>query len=149
MIGRVLSADVVVQDPMSSRQHARFVRDGFGWVEDLSSSNVCLNGRRLLEATRISDGDVLSIGQTTFYVEGKATVETRPVQWTQSVNTVLDELKSGNNAEAMSGVRTSLLLQERCTTFEQLCTQFIDFVQSQFPIQGVALWTSNSQWFGI
>ena len=35
VIGRALTADVVVQDPMSSRQHARFfIRDGFGWVED-------------------------------------------------------------------------------------------------------------------
>ena len=150
VIGRALTADVVVQDPMSSRQHARFfIRDGFGWVEDLNSSNGSfLNGRRLLEATRISDGDVLSIGQTTFYVDAKVTPQTRPLQWTEAVSDVLDNVKQDNNTEAIPGVRTSLLLQKRCTTFEQLCAQLVEFVQSQFPIQGVALWISSSQWYG-
>ena len=150
VIGRALNVDVVVQDPMSSRQHARFfVRDGFGWVEDLNSSNGSfLNGRRLLEATRISDGDVLSIGQTTFYVEGNPTVEPRPLQWTQSVIDVLDDLKNERSTESISHVRTHLLLQDRCTTFEQLCAKLIGFVESQFPVQSVALWTSSSQWFG-
>ena len=115
VIGRALNVDLVVQDPMSSRQHARFfMRDGFGWVEDLNSSNGSfLNGRRLLEATRISDGDVLSIGQTTFYVDGKPIVETRPLQWTQSISDVLDDLKSERSSESISNVRTHLLLQER------------------------------------
>ena len=36
------------------------------------------NGRRLLEATRISDGDILSIGQTTFDVDANETTQTRP-----------------------------------------------------------------------
>ena len=150
VIGRALTADMVVQDPMSSRQHARFfVKDGFGWVEDLNSSNGSfLNGRRLLEATRISDGDVLSIGQTTFYVDAKITTQTRPLQWTEAVGDVLDRLKQDKNTEAISGVRTSLLLQDRCTTFEQLCAQLLEFVQSQFPVEGVALWISSSQWFG-
>lgn len=150
VIGRALNVDVVVQDPMSSRQHARFfVRDGFGWVEDLNSSNGSfLNGRRLLEATRISDGDVLSIGQTTFYVDGKPIVEIRPLQWTQSISDVLDDLKSERGNESISNVRTHLLLQERCTTFERLCAQLIDLVGSHFPVQSVALWTSSSQWFG-
>ena len=150
VIGRALNVDLVVQDPMSSRQHARFfMRDGFGWVEDLNSSNGSfLNGRRLLEATRISDGDVLSIGQTTFYVDGKPIVENRPLQWTQSISDVLDDLKNERRSESISNVRTHLLLQERCTNFERLCAQLIDFVGSHFPVQSVALWTSSSQWFG-
>ena len=43
-----------------------FIRDGYGWVEDLNSSNGSfLNGRRLLEATH-TDGDILQLVRPPF-----------------------------------------------------------------------------------
>ena len=150
VIGRALTADVVVQDPMSSRQHARFfIQEGFGWVEDLNSSNGSfLNGRRLLEATRIADGDVLSIGQLSFYGVADSTSEPSSLQWSQTIGSILADIKNGVQGQVVSGVQTALLLQTPSHTFEELCDRFIELIQSRFPVQSVDLWMSDSQRFG-
>ena len=148
VIGRALSADVVVQDPMSSRQHVRFfIRDGFGWVEDLNSSNGSfLNGRRLLEATRIADGDVLSIGQTSFYVTEDSS-EIPSLQWTKTIDSVLEEIKDSVQGQSVSRIHSTLLLQERSRTFDQLCSQLLELVRANFPVHLVELWMAPSQRF--
>lgn len=70
VIGRALDCDIVLKDLLSSRMHVRFyMEEGEYIVEDLGSSNGSfLNGRRLLERTVVQNGDVLSIGQSKFYV---------------------------------------------------------------------------------
>ena len=70
VIGRALDCDIVLKDLLSSRMHVRFyMEDGDYIIEDLGSSNGSfLNGRRLLERTVVQNGDVLSIGQSKFYV---------------------------------------------------------------------------------
>jgi predicted component of type VI protein secretion system len=62
---------LVVPDDDISREHAEFERRWDGvFVRDLDSKNgVLLMGERLAGERRLSDGDVLRLGQTTFRLE--------------------------------------------------------------------------------
>jgi hypothetical protein len=58
-------------DEFASAQHARFEskRDGL-WVEDIGSTNgTFVNGARVTTPRRLSNGDVVRVGQTDFRVE--------------------------------------------------------------------------------
>jgi FHA domain-containing protein len=58
-------------DDFASAQHARFEsrRDGL-WVEDIGSTNgTFVNGARVTTPRRLSQGDVVRVGQTDFRVE--------------------------------------------------------------------------------
>lgn len=66
-IGRSSSNDVVLEDGRVSRRHALVHRQGDAehWVIDLGSGNgTYLNGRRVTLATRINDGDGITVGAT-------------------------------------------------------------------------------------
>jgi hypothetical protein len=95
-----------------------------------------------LEATRVSDGDVLSIGQSTFYVESGFQKSLAPHRWVKNVLEVLDDVKQGS--ASVENVERLLFL-ERTRNFEQLCIQFMTFLQQAFPIKSAQLWTSSSQ----
>jgi pSer/pThr/pTyr-binding forkhead associated (FHA) protein len=75
-IGRGEEADIVLNDPMSSRVHAaiRYWDDIFV-VRDMGSSNgTLLNGKKV-EVAKLTPGDVLKVGNTEFSVaaeEGSA-----------------------------------------------------------------------------
>ena len=157
VIGRSLSLDIVVSDPMSSRMHARFfVKDGCGWVEDLGSSNGSfLNGRRLLEATRIAVGDVLSIGQSTFYVESRAERSTHQPEspsWVKSIHDVVKELprdlrvEEGALAQRPLGnsVLVQLLYQPIVETRNQLCEQYFQLLKSIVKASEAQIWMSTT-----
>lgn len=156
VIGRSLSLDIVVSDPMSSRMHARFfVKDGCGWVEDLGSSNGSfLNGRRLLEATRIAVGDVLSIGQSTFYVESRIERIHQPESpsWVKSIHDVVKELprdlrvEEGALAQRPLGnsVLVQLLYQPIVETRNQLCEQYIQLLKSIVKASETQIWMSTT-----
>lgn len=65
LLGRSPSVDLVIEDPLASRRHARLsVRVGSVTIEDLDSINgVYVNGERLGDAPRLlEDGDLLVIG---------------------------------------------------------------------------------------
>ena len=67
-IGRSRDADCVLQDPNVSRHHAELRRSPRGdWtIADLGSTNgVKVNGRRVA-STRLSPGDQVTVGTTTF-----------------------------------------------------------------------------------
>jgi hypothetical protein len=67
-IGRSKSAQCVLPDPNVSRQHAELRRSDSGdWqIVDLGSTNgVKVNGRRVA-STRLSPGDQVTVGTTTF-----------------------------------------------------------------------------------
>jgi Protein of unknown function (DUF3662)/FHA domain len=67
-IGRSKSADCVLGDPNVSRRHAELRRSQTGdWtIADLGSTNgVKVNGRRV-SSTRLSPGDQVTLGTTTF-----------------------------------------------------------------------------------
>lgn len=70
LLGRE-GADVIVDDPEVSRQHA-LVRpvDGVLELTDLGSVNgTYVNGERIHEPVRLADGDVVSLGRHTFEAE--------------------------------------------------------------------------------
>jgi predicted component of type VI protein secretion system len=64
LIGRALTCDVVIQDPLVSREHA-LIRIGCDevLVEDLGSANgVYVNNARIFEAYQLCDGDRILVG---------------------------------------------------------------------------------------
>jgi sigma-B regulation protein RsbU (phosphoserine phosphatase) len=80
VVGRSSKADLVLSDRFLSRQHARFYREGDGWmVEDLGSRNTTLlNGRPLAVPGRVSAGDLVKLSETVIAIEGFDTAASRP-----------------------------------------------------------------------
>ncbi len=70
-VGRSLRADIVLNDEAASREHARLRPEGITVViEDLDSSNgTWVNGERIEIATRLEEGDVVQIGDTTMSLQ--------------------------------------------------------------------------------
>ncbi|HEY6558991.1 MAG TPA: sigma 54-interacting transcriptional regulator [Polyangiaceae bacterium] len=64
VLGREPPAEVVVDDPSISRQHARFMlRQGEIWVEDLDSRNGTFVAERRVREQRLEPGDEVSVGR--------------------------------------------------------------------------------------
>ena len=63
LIGRLNSADLILDDPAVSRIHAKIVRDSDGDVlVDLeSSTGTCVNGE-MIRRHALADGDVIEMG---------------------------------------------------------------------------------------
>ncbi|HSD25692.1 MAG TPA: SpoIIE family protein phosphatase, partial [Vicinamibacteria bacterium] len=80
VVGRSSKADLVLSDRFLSRQHARFYREGEGWmVEDLGSRNTTLlNGRPLAVPSRVSLGDLVKLSETVISVEGFDAAPSQP-----------------------------------------------------------------------
>ncbi len=80
VVGRSSKADLVLSDRFLSRQHARFYREGEGWmVEDLGSRNTTLlNGRPLAVPARVSAGDLVKLSETVIAIEGFDAEPSRP-----------------------------------------------------------------------
>lgn len=83
-IGRDAANSLVLDDPLVSHRHAKAVRSGDGVdVTDLGSLNgIQLNGRPVTRA-HVAPGDVLTIGHSSFEVDGGQLV--RKVQRTASL----------------------------------------------------------------
>ncbi|WP_040804626.1 FHA domain-containing protein [Nocardia concava] len=80
-IGRTSDNEIVVNDPMASRRHARLVPDREGLaIEDLNSANgTFVNGRREQRAL-LRERDIVTIGNVDFVVqEGTLVHRQRPV----------------------------------------------------------------------
>lgn len=73
-IGRASTNTVVLEDDYVSNEHALLMLRGQQWwLEDLNSRNgTLLNGAPLTEATVVSPGDVIVIGNTQLRVEPSA-----------------------------------------------------------------------------
>ena len=78
-IGRTPDNDIVVSDVLASRRHARLTSSPQGLLlEDLGSVNgTFVNGRRVM-AHRLSDGDVVTIGNSDFVTADGGLVRGRP-----------------------------------------------------------------------
>ena len=65
-VGRGRSADLVIDDPTVSREHASLSVEGMTLViQDLGSSNgVLVNGSRIEDARRLGAGDLIQLGAT-------------------------------------------------------------------------------------
>ncbi|NDK89357.1 FHA domain-containing protein [Gordonia desulfuricans] len=70
-IGRTPDNDIVVSDVLASRRHARVLTQADGlYIEDLGSVNgTYVNGHRV-QRTRLTDGNVVTIGNSDFVVSG-------------------------------------------------------------------------------
>jgi len=70
-IGRRADADVVIDDASVSRRHAQLIRRGDAWyVADIGSRNgTTLNGQAVTREVRLSDGDVLELGEARLTVQ--------------------------------------------------------------------------------
>jgi len=79
-VGRSSKADLVLSDRFLSRQHARFFREGDGWVvEDLGSRNTTLlNGRPLATPARLNAGDQVKLSETVISIEGFDATSSKP-----------------------------------------------------------------------
>ncbi|AZG46869.1 ATP-binding cassette domain-containing protein [Gordonia insulae] len=77
-IGRTSGNDIVVDDMLASRHHARLSGHPGGLlIEDVGSSNgTYLDGRRI-DRSLLTDGAVVTIGNTDFHVRGGALVRSR------------------------------------------------------------------------
>lgn len=63
MIGRAQTADIVLNYPAISRQHARlFQVNNEYWLMDMGSTNGTMVNGRYIESIRLSDHDVLTVG---------------------------------------------------------------------------------------
>lgn len=91
MLGRVLPADIVVDDPRVSGRHALLRPDGDAiQVEDIGSSNgTFVRGERITGPSVLAPGDEMRVGDTTLRVEGKTTTvaDQEPTHWSLSVRT--------------------------------------------------------------
>lgn len=74
-IGRRADSDMVVADPLVSRAHATLVTTGAGLVivDNDSINGTFVNGRRIVRSA-LSDGDVVTFGNTDFTVAGRTLV---------------------------------------------------------------------------
>src|SRR5690349_11466900 len=64
MVGRDVGCMLRFNDPAVSRRHLRFIRrEDDVFVEDLQSANgTLLNGRRVIGAIRLREGDLIQVG---------------------------------------------------------------------------------------
>ena len=70
IIGRGASCNIRFKDPSVSREHVRVVViDGRAAAANLSSNGTMLNARRMLEPTRLREGDELRLGFQSMRVE--------------------------------------------------------------------------------
>lgn len=67
-LGRQGDNDIVIKDPFVSKKHFKIVEDeGEYYLEDLNSSNgTFLNGQRIEDMVKLSNGDRISIGNVEF-----------------------------------------------------------------------------------
>lgn len=67
-LGRQGDNDIVIKDPFVSKKHFKIVEDeGEYYLEDLNSSNgTFLNGQRIEDMVKLSNGDRISIGNIEF-----------------------------------------------------------------------------------
>jgi len=72
VIGRSSDCDLVLEDVMVSRRHARIQqKDGKVWIEDLNSSNgVYLNGKKISSKQQVTEKDKVRIGLFSFSLSG-------------------------------------------------------------------------------
>jgi hypothetical protein len=76
VIGRIAGNDVVLDwDPQVSRSHAQLERVGTDWTladDGLSRNGSHVNGERILGRRRLTDGDIVRVGQTTIVFRASA-----------------------------------------------------------------------------
>jgi len=82
IIGRSRACDVVVDDPLASRQHAAVeIRERTTTLRDLGSFNgTFLNGRPVTTPEELNTGDRIGVGTSTFAWDGHHVVAAEPLR---------------------------------------------------------------------
>ncbi|MGH3856049.1 MAG: ATP-binding cassette domain-containing protein, partial [Pseudonocardiaceae bacterium] len=103
-VGRALDNDLVINDVLVSRYHARIERTVAGWqVVDVGSRNQTLvNGRPITGATGLVDGDRFTVGGTDVMVRGNDFIPVRTTRTRLIADEVGFSLPTGRSL--LSGV---------------------------------------------
>jgi DNA-binding NtrC family response regulator len=105
-LGRSPSCEILLEDRLVSRRHARiFVRDGELRIADLGSRNGTeVNGERLEGEAVLAPGDQVQVGETTVLVEPPAEAAPPEVELTEEASLVpLEEVLPHVGPEAALG----------------------------------------------
>ena len=152
-IGRSLDCEVVLQDLLASRRHVRYsVENEQVFVEDLNSSNGSfLNGRRLLDRTLVQIGDVLSVGQTKFVLNGPKPILNEDGEdvpgFDISIN-ILDRFRtltdfSEQEAQLMAVLAQWQIRSNFTTTLGATWKEWIHFLIHRYDATQVTWWDSK------
>ncbi len=101
VIGRNDSCNLKLDDPLAAGQHAElYMENGHWWISDLTTANGTKVNEQTITASRLNNGDVITIGHTTlvFQVDGKAApvAEVKaaaPVHKTSGLTAGLDDIQ--------------------------------------------------------
>jgi predicted component of type VI protein secretion system len=117
-IGRASGCNLAVADDDLSREHAEFERRWDGvFVRDLHSKNgVLCQGERLTAEQRLSDGDVLRLGQTTLRLDDP---EDRYLRQMEEAEARVGQAAKSGTALAVSSDRADPLLADTHTSSGQ------------------------------
>lgn len=75
-IGRKKENDLVLEDPMVSREHARIEQDLSGFsIRDIGSKNGVFVNNNLVDSSSLKNGDIIRIGSTVFRFHMEEKVE--------------------------------------------------------------------------
>jgi pSer/pThr/pTyr-binding forkhead associated (FHA) protein len=139
LVGRSPKCEVVLDDPLVSRTHARiFVNRGSATIEDLKSANgVLVNGEPLLRARVLASGDRVVIGQQSLQlVIGSKTDGPAPERRTARTlsnlrdfsiteNERSEATRKGDALELLGGVADKVLALGRGDEAERILSSYL------------------------
>lgn len=109
IVGRSPKCQLVIDDPLVSRNHARLiVNRGAVTIEDLGSANgVLVNGEKLVRVRVLTSGDQLVIGkQSLLLLTGSGPAAQRPERLTARTMSAFKMTQSESNASALESEKT-------------------------------------------
>ncbi len=119
VIGRRVDAAIPVEDSKVSREHALVdYRNGFFYLVDLGSTNGSyVNGRKVQNAIRLSLGDHIRFGSSSFKVElMKKARDSSPKRWHEATNVDINAFE-----RPQSSVKESLTLSKIDPDLNDVC----------------------------
>ena len=118
--GRSSSNSVVLNDEKISRRHAAIHLQGYDeyWLVDLGSRNgVMVNGKRITQATRLADQDLVQLGQHRFIFRNPAGARTASVDGA-TVDRTVSDVKPMDCWLLVLDIESSTHLSQRLTPAE-------------------------------
>lgn len=143
-IGRAATNDIVIDDGKVSRGHALIHKQDAAeyWVVDLGSGNgTYINGRRVTLATRLNDGDVLTLGIVPLSFRQSTTVPTEPKQPVVEQQQTLLNVRNEKCWLLIADIKssTSLAAQKPATEFAMLVGKWMARCRSIIETNGGAI----------
>ncbi|HEX9638048.1 MAG TPA: SpoIIE family protein phosphatase [Acidobacteriota bacterium] len=157
-LGRGRTCEIAIPDPLMSRRHAEFERQGQDLiVRDLGSRNgILVNGTRITEAISIRPGDRLQIGGTVIELVGpEATnlvlVDTDPSTHSHTVLLDARKLLSTKESSQKTAIRHLQALVDASRALvahlpeDELLEKILDLVRSHIPADRAAVMLADPQ----